>query len=106
MTDKDAVGLLLVMMEVDPDHEEEFNRWYWEEHVPERLAVEGIKSARRYVAVEGKPKYLALYELESADVLQTPEYRKLYDNPTPWTLRMRKVFKPTRNVYVEIKKPE
>lgn len=28
-------ALLLVMMDVDPEHEAEFNRWYEEEHVPD-----------------------------------------------------------------------
>jgi len=37
--------------------EEEFNAWYDSEHLPERLAIPGFRSAR-----EGK--YLATYELD------------------------------------------
>ena len=37
-------GLLLVMMDIDPEYEGEFNRWYNEEHVPERLSVPGFLS--------------------------------------------------------------
>ena len=43
-------GLLVVMVEVDPEHEDELNRWYDEEHIPEKLATLGFRSARRFVS--------------------------------------------------------
>ncbi len=95
-------GLLLVMIDVDPAHEEEFNRWYNEEHLPERAACPGFLSGRRFVALQGGPKYLALYDLESPAVLESPEYRKIYP-PSEWTQRVSKHFlRAVRNVYVEI----
>ena len=100
----DAVrrGLLLVMIEVDPAHEEEFNRWYNEEHLPERRGCPGFLSARRFVAVEGGPKYLALYDLESPEVLQSAAYERIYPQ-SAWTQRVSKHFlRMVRNVYVEI----
>ena len=48
-------------------HEEEFNRWYNEEHIPEQLAIPGVLNAAQYQAVEGGPKYLACYELASPE---------------------------------------
>ena len=98
-------GLLLVMIEVDPAHEEEFNRWYNEEHLPERRACPGFLSARRFVALEGEPKYLALYELGSPEVLQSAAYQKIYP-PSEWTKRVSKHFlRSVRNVYAEITPP-
>ncbi|MDE2007451.1 MAG: hypothetical protein KGI51_12845 [Rhodospirillales bacterium] len=95
-------GLLLVMIDVEPEHEADFNRWYNEEHVPERLSVPGFLNARRFVAIEGGPKYLALYDLESPDVLQTEDYTKLLAG-TPWTNETKKHWiRSVRNVYVEI----
>jgi hypothetical protein len=82
-------GLLLTMTEPPPHMEEEFNAWYDEEHLPERLAVPGYRSARRWVA-DGKPgegKYLATYELDLAGVLQSDAYLQRLNNPTPWTKR-------------------
>ena len=97
-------GLLLVMMDIDPKHEEEFNRWYNEEHIPERLAIPGFMHARRYRALEGSPKYLALYELESPQALKSEEYRYRYQEaPTAWTQQILKnVRNLVRNVYVQI----
>ncbi len=95
-------GLLLVMIDVDPAHEEEFNRWYNEEHLPERQTCPGFLSARRFVAVEGEPKYLALYDLDSPDVLKSEAYQKIYP-PSDWTKKVSGHFlRAVRNVYVEI----
>lgn len=95
-------GLLLVMMEPDEGYEELLNRWYDEEHLAERLQVPGFLSARRFVAVEGSPKYLALYELESPDVLRTPDYLDRKNDPTPMTVEVESHVRMRRNVYLEI----
>jgi hypothetical protein len=107
-TAKSAKSLLLVMVDVAPDHEEELNRWYDREHIPERMAIPGFVRARRFVALEGRPKYLALYDLESADVLKSKEYRyRLNQGATEWTRKIQAMFDPmVRNVYVELVSPE
>jgi hypothetical protein len=88
MTAKKGTGLLMVWADVPAAQEAEFNRWYNEEHLAERLAVPGFLSAARYEAVKGGPKHLAVYELESAAVLDSPAYKKVQANPTPWTQRV------------------
>jgi hypothetical protein len=82
-------GLLLTMTEPPPAMEEEFNAWYDSEHFPERLGIRGFRSARRWVAdtPPGQGKYLATYELDSAQVLFTPEYLARLNAPTAWTRR-------------------
>jgi hypothetical protein len=101
-TAKRERGLLLVMIDIDPAYEADFNRWYREEHYPERMACPGFLSGKRFVALEGEPKYLAIYELESPAVLESPEYRKIAP-PSEWTQKLKPHFvKYLRNVYVEI----
>ena len=85
MTTKKGGGLLMVWTDVPSDKEKEFNRWYNEEHLAERLSVPGFLSAARYEAVKGGPKHLAIYELENAAVMESAAYKKVSDNPTPWT---------------------
>ena len=99
-----GTGLLLVMMDIDPEHEEDFNRWYDEEHVPERMAIHGFVSGRRYRAIEGGPKYLAIYEMDSPEVLDTPAYQYVSgEGRSEWTKRVTGNAKNlVRNVYVEI----
>lgn len=97
-------GLLLFMTDIDPALEDEFHRWYEEEHVPERMAIPGFITARRFRALEGGPKYLALYDLDSPDVLQSAPYRHIVGaGKSPWTKRMEQLFtNGRRNVYVGI----
>lgn len=82
-------GLLLTLTEPPPAMEEEFNTWYDEEHLAERLAIPGFRSARRWVAdvPPGAGKYLATYELDSPEILKSPAYLQRFENPTPWTKR-------------------
>jgi hypothetical protein len=53
MAAKKGRGLLMVYVDVPAPLEDEFNRWYNEEHIPERLAIPGVLNAARYVAVRG-----------------------------------------------------
>ncbi|MBI2871785.1 MAG: hypothetical protein HYY00_01175 [Chloroflexi bacterium] len=85
---KKGTGLLMVWADVPADKEEEFNRWYNEEHIGDLLAIPGVLSAARYVAVKGGPKYLAYYELESPAVWDSEAFQKFRNNPSPWAKRM------------------
>ena len=87
MTPQKGTGLLMVWTDVPSDNEKEFNRWYNEEHLAERLAIPGFLSGARYEAVKGGPKHLAVYELESVAVLERPAYKRVSANPTEWTKR-------------------
>ena len=66
--------------------EQAFHEWYNRRHIPERVpGLPGFLRARRFEALSGGPKYIALYDLASAAALQTPRYRKLLDNLDPET---------------------
>ena len=65
---------LVVTIEVDVGGEAEFNRWYNEKHVPERLAMKGFVSARRYLSADNPRRYLAVYELESPEAANGSDY--------------------------------
>jgi hypothetical protein len=85
MANRRGTGLLMVWCDVPADKEAEFNRWYNEEHIAERLSVPGFLGAARYEAVKGGPRHLAVYELENAAVMESEAYKKVANNPTPWT---------------------
>jgi len=80
-----GTGLLMLWCDVDPEHEAEFNRWYDQEHIKHLLSVPGFLNAGRYVAVKGGPTYLAMYELEEANVLRTGAFLDAVRyTPSPW----------------------
>ena len=75
--------VFVVSMDVHPDHEDLFNEVYDTEHIPYLLEVEGVNAVSRIagqactLAMAGElhdkpapsPKYTAIYELDSPDVL-------------------------------------
>ena len=87
MAAKKGIGLLMVWVDVPAEAEEDFNRWYNEEHIADLLAIPGVLDAARYVAVSGGPKHLACYDLESPDVTSSPGYLKLGENRSEWSRR-------------------
>ena len=90
-------GYLLVMMQAPPAFEDEFNAWYDTEHIPERVAVPGFETGIRYVCVNGSPRFLAMYDMESPEVLNSPAYLSVsFEQASPWTKRVTSRVKVTR----------
>ena len=81
--------VLIVMMEVDEADDEVFNKWYNEEHLPERMAIPGYISARRFMLdpdddqATGVLRYLCVWELENDSPLQSQLYQDQNAKPTP-----------------------
>jgi hypothetical protein len=82
-----AGGLLLFAMNVEPGAEDEFNEWYDVEHIPRLMKVPGVLAARRFRAVRGDQKYLAVYHLQVPAVVESSAWSEAVE--TPWTLKMR-----------------
>jgi hypothetical protein len=78
-------GLLVVWIDIAPGAEGEFNEWYNVDHVPALVGVPGVYSARRYVALEGNPKYLAVYAMNDARIPKSADWDKARNSA--WTLR-------------------
>ena len=86
--------------DVPKTKEADFNGWYDREHLPERVAVPGFRCGLRYVALRGKPRYMAFYEIDRPEVLSGKTYLGRLNDPTPWTKRiMRTVTGGERIVY-------
>lgn len=93
---------MIAMIDVEPAWEDEFNRWYNEEHFLDRINCPGFLAGRRFRAVEGSPKYLAVYDLESPAVMQSEPYRRI-SNSSAWTRKINEhLISVKRNVYVDI----
>lgn len=92
-------ALLLVLVDPAPTLEEELNDWYDLEHLPERAALPGVETARRFTSLGDGPRYAALYDLTDLDVLQSEGYLACSGtNFSPWTVRIMSKAHPTRLV--------
>jgi hypothetical protein len=99
----DGTGLLVIWTDIAPEYEVEFNEWYDKEHIPQLLGVPGFQTGRRYQAVEGKPNYIAVYQLADENVLKSDAFRAVRENPTTWTKKITPQFRNTqRGVFRQI----
>ena len=97
--------VLVVTMEVDREDEAEFNKWYNEQHLPERMEIPGYVSARRFKLEEGDGalQYLCIWELEDGSPLQSQMYKDQQADPTALYLRVNQTIKArTRGLYRQI----
>ena len=88
-------GVLAIWNGTSEAAEAEFVRWHVREHIPERVGLPGFLRGRRYVGLDGHPKYFNFYETASAETLESPAYRERLNDPTPWTRRVVSEFRDT-----------
>lgn len=79
---------MLLSFDVAAEAIEEHDRWHTQEHLPERLSIPGFLRGTRWIATEGGPRYMVLYEVDSLDTLSSDAYLARLNNPTPWTASM------------------
>lgn len=87
-----AGGLITVRLDVAAAHDEEFNDWYSLEHVPQLTALPGFVRTRRYFSEKADIRYLAWYETADETIEAAKDFQHIVANPTPWSLRMRKLY--------------
>ncbi len=78
-------GLFAVMMEIPAEHEDDFTRWYNEEHIHDLLSRPGWRSVRRLKALN-EQKFIALWEVEDVRFQQRPD--RDTRPQSAWTQRM------------------
>lgn len=104
-------------LDVDPDKEDLFNELYDAEHVPFLLKVPGVLAVTRVtnelgasmrigggekaLVAEGEPKYSAIYELESADVLLSDAWGRAVDEGR-WPKEIRPYIRARRHTLKKI----
>jgi len=90
-----APYVVFVSLDVKPEAEDDFNKWYHEEHIPLLAKAPGWVRSRRFIlkdcgqmGVEAQkdqkpPKYMTVHEWASMDSFVSPEYKAAL--ATPWT---------------------
>jgi hypothetical protein len=81
-------GAMLLTFDIADAAIAEHDDWHTHEHFPERLSIPGFLRGTRWIALQGKPRYLVLYEVGQPDVLTSGPYLERLNHPTPWTSKM------------------
>lgn len=81
----------------------DYEAWYQQDHLPDRLSVPGFRHARRYRRIGGQAQeYFTFYETESPGVLRSPAYQRRLAEPTAWTTRMMPHFRAMNRTVCDI----
>ncbi len=83
-----AIGpaVYLLRFDIQLTARPDFNAWLGREHFGEAAKIDGLLSFRRYLAVEGEPANLFLYEFESTDALRAGGVERSWS--TPWAAKI------------------
>ena len=79
---------MLLSFDIVPEAIPEHDDWHTHEHLPERLAIPGFLKGSRWVALQGTPRYLVLYEVAELGTLTSAAYLARLNQPSPWTTKM------------------
>jgi hypothetical protein len=85
-------GALALWLDVAPELDRETDGWYVDEHLPERIDIGGYLRARRFVAIEGRPAYLTLFEAQTPATLASEGYLRLVGKLSEQSKRIRAGF--------------
>jgi hypothetical protein len=101
MASKRGTGIHVVMTDVEASDLDAYSRWYEEEHIPERVALDGVLSARRFrldnrgpqpslLASQYRPagRFLVTYELEDPSVIEGEQWIEVNRRPSPLSVQM------------------
>jgi hypothetical protein len=97
-----AGAVLAIWTDIAPEIEADFDEWYRREHMPERLAVPGLRRGRRFRAIDGAPRSFACYDLASVETIVSSAYLERLDHPTTWTKRVMPGFRNTTRAVFRI----
>ena len=82
-------ALLAIRSDIAPEVVPEYLEWMTREHAIERVGIDGFLSARIFRSRHAEfERFLILYELADASVVDSPAYLERLNNPTPWSTRM------------------
>jgi hypothetical protein len=83
---------MALWLDVAPELDSETDDWYVDEHLPERIDIGGYQRARRFVAIEGSPAYLTLFEAQTPAALASEGYLRLVGKLSEQSKRIRAGF--------------
>jgi hypothetical protein len=111
--------LMIASMDVEPAHEALFHEVYDTEHAPFLSQVPGVISVRRYqreeltmniggqrqtIHLENEPKHMAVYQIESPEVLTSAAWNEAVEKGR-WPTEVRPHTKNRRHVLMKMHPP-
>ena len=85
-------GVLIVWVDLKDEARSAADRWYEQEHLPERITHAGYLRARRFAAVRAAPAYMAVFEADTPAGLASEGYSRITSRINPRSHAIRAAF--------------
>jgi len=95
-------GILAVWSDITPEAAADYDAWYEQSHMFERLAVDGIHRARHYRTVAGAQQFFTYFVADDAAVFKSASYLESANNSSPWTRRILPHFRNTHRTAFDV----
>jgi hypothetical protein len=77
---------LVILNDIDPAAEAEYETWYWQDHLRQRWELFDRRPARRYRRIAGEGRtYFTFYEAPGLDTFRSAAYQATLQEPTEGT---------------------
>ena len=96
-------AVLSIWNDIDAEIESEYEAWYQQDHLRDRVATPGFRSCRRYQRVLGEGReYFTFSDLDTIEVLSSAPYRGRLREATEWTRRVMPHFRRLIRVAADV----
>lgn len=86
-------AVLMVWVDIDEADQDAADRWYEQEHFPERVTESGYLRARRFRALSGSPAHMGVLEAQTTDALAGEGYKRVTANINDRSRQIRNAFR-------------
>lgn len=87
-------GFLAIWCDIGAGDLTDYRNWLTREHIADRTVLPGFRGVRLFEAPDDPCSHFILYATDGPEVLESPAYRAVLDNPSPWTRRIMPRFGP------------
>lgn len=81
-------GFLAIWCDMAAEDLQDYRAWLTREHIADRTFLPGFLGVRLFESPLAETSHFILYATEGPEVLDSPDYRAVLDNPSPWTRRI------------------
>ena len=99
-----GTGAICIWNDITDAGRDEFYAWHLHEHIPERVAIPGFLSGRRYIGCTPatRPEFFTLYETTTAAIQTSAAYLARLNAPTAWTKTATQAFRNTSRALTSV----
>jgi len=96
-------GVLAIWHDIEDEGRKLFYDWHGNEHMPERLSIDGFIRGRRFFSIESETMFFNVYETTKYNILESKDYLDKLNNPSAYTKNVITFFRKVTRILCRVK---